>query len=66
MANDKEKELKKEIEELKELLKETMYAMCSYRTEKGFCAQCNSSHYCSAKKVIPKVEKILKIKEKEK
>ena len=64
MAENKEKELKKEIEELKGLLKETLYAMCSYRAEKGFCSMCKDAHYCVPKKVIPKVEKVLNIKEK--
>lgn len=63
---DKEKELKEENDKLKELLKETMIAMCDYRTEKGYCAQCNSLPYCSARKTIPKVEKILKIKKETK
>lgn len=62
MANDKEKELKEENQKLKELLKETMMAMCDYRTMKGYCAECNDAMFCKAKHVIPKVEKMLKIK----
>ena len=62
MANDKEKELKDENQKLKELLKETMMAMCDYRTMKGYCAQCNDSMFCRAKNIIPKVEKMLKTK----
>jgi hypothetical protein len=62
MATDKEKELKEENEKLKELLKETLNAMCSYRTEKGYCTICKTAMFCKAKTVIPKVEKVLKIK----
>jgi hypothetical protein len=62
MASDKEKELKEENEKLKELLKETMMAMCDYRTIKGYCAQCNDAMFCRAKHTIPKVEKLLKLK----
>lgn len=57
-----EKELKEENEKLKEILKETLPAMCSFRAEKGYCAACNSAMFCGAKTVIPKVEKILKLK----
>ena len=58
----KEQELKEENKLLKDLLKETLYAMCSYRAEKGYCADCKNAIYCTAKKVIPKVEKILNTK----
>lgn len=62
MASDKEKELKEENEKLKELLNETMMAMCDYRTQKGMCAPCKTAFLCKAKILIPKVEKMLKIK----
>ena len=55
-------ELKEENKRLKDLLAETLYAMCDYRTKNGHCANCNSAIYCSARKIIPKVEKELKIK----
>lgn len=60
----KDEDLKKENEQLKELLKETMMAMCDYRTMNGYCAKCNTSMFCRAKKIIPKVEELLKIKRK--
>lgn len=63
---DKEKELKEENDRLKQLLKETMIAMCDYRTEKGYCAKCSNLLYCPARKTIPKVEKILKNKKETK
>ena len=53
-------DLKEENKILKDLLKETLYAMCDYRATKGHCANCKNAIFCSAKKVIPKVEKILK------
>ena len=56
-----ETELKEENKYLKELLKETLYAMCNYRSKKGKCTDCRSIMYCSARKVIPKVEKALNI-----
>ena len=59
---DKEKELKKENDELKQLLKQTMMAMCDYRTQKGMCAPCKTAFLCKAKVIIPKVQKALKIK----
>ena len=62
MANDKEKELKEENQKLKELLKETLMAMCDYRADRGYCAKCNDAIYCRAKHIIPKVEKALNIK----
>lgn len=62
MAISTEKDLKEENKRLKELLKETLYAMCDYRAERGYCAKCNSAPYCVSKKVIPKVEKELNIK----
>lgn len=57
-----ETDLKKQNEMLKELLKQTLYAMCDYRSQKGYCANCNTAFLCIAKKVIPKVEKALNIK----
>ena len=66
MASDKEKELKEENEKLKELLKETMMAMCDYRTIKGYCAKCNDAIYCRAKHIIPKVERAIKFKRESK
>jgi hypothetical protein len=59
---DKEKELTKELDNLKELLKETMMALCDFRTMKGYCAKCNDAMFCRAKNVIPKIEKALKFK----
>lgn len=58
----KEKDIIEENKILKELLKETLYSMCSFRSEKGYCADCKDALYCSAKKTIPKVEKVLNIK----
>lgn len=60
-----DKELKEENKRLRELLKETMMAMCDYRTAKGYCAKCNTAHYCLARKTIPKVEKELNIQRKD-
>lgn len=59
---EKEKELTKQITELKELLKETLNAMCSFRASKGHCSICNDKPFCTAKKIIPKVENVLNIK----
>lgn len=56
-----DKDLKEENKRLRELLKETMMAMCDYRTTKGYCAKCKTSPYCLARKTIPKVEKELNI-----
>lgn len=59
---DKEKDLNKELDTLKELLKESMMAMCDYRTMHGVCAKCNDAMFCRAKNVIPKIERALKLK----
>lgn len=58
----KETELKEEIKFLKDLLKETLYAMCDYRASKGRCSDCKDIMYCSSRKIIPKVERVLNIK----
>jgi hypothetical protein len=36
--------------------------MCSYRAQRGHCSICPEKPYCSANTLIPKIEKILKIK----
>ena len=41
---------------------ESVLGLCSYRATKGKCANCKDSPFCIAKKLIPKIEKILKIK----
>ena len=63
--DEKIKSLQEENKKLKELLKETLYAMCDYRTIKGYCSKCNTLPYCPARKVIPKVEVALGIKAKD-
>lgn len=57
--------MKTEKQELKELLIETMKAMCDYRFNKGKCANCNDAMFCRAKAIIPKVENFLKNLEKD-
>ena len=62
ITNRKEvEELISEIKNLKSLLRETIMAMCSYRAMKGKCTACNAAVYCRPKKIIPMVEKALKI-----
>ena len=56
------KDLQEQNKKLRQLLKETLNAMCSYRAEKGFCTNCTTSMFCLSKKVIPKVEQVLKLK----
>jgi hypothetical protein len=51
-----------DVEEAKVLLKETMMALCDYRTIHGRCAQCNDAMFCRAKKVIPQIEKFVGIR----
>lgn len=61
IQNDLKIQLEKNAE-LKGLLKEAMYALCSYRVTNGKCANCPDAFYCKAKTLIPKIEAILKKK----
>lgn len=58
MAND----LAEENKRLKELLKETLPALCDFRMLKGYCTTCNTQHCCLSRKLIPKIEKELKLR----
>ena len=51
-----------ENKRLKELLKEALPALCDFRVLRGQCAACNSMHYCLSRKLIPKIEKELKLR----
>lgn len=41
---------------------QSILGLCSYRATKGKCANCKDAPFCIAKKLIPKIEKTLKIK----
>lgn len=56
----------KENQELKQLLKESLNALCEYRHKNGKCTSCKTMHYCQARNLIPKIEKILNMKGKQK
>lgn len=60
--NENLNELKEQNKLLRELLMQSIVGLCSYRAIKGKCAQCKDAPYCTAKKLIPKIEKTLNIR----
>ena len=54
--------LKEQNKILKDLLMQSIVGLCSYRAIKGRCTNCNDAPYCTARKLIPKIEKTLGIK----
>ena len=55
-----DKDYIEENKKLRELLKESLPALCDYRVLKGQCGGCKIQHYCLARKLIPKLEKEFK------
>ena len=66
MKSKKEDEMSvdyaEENKRLKELLKEALPALCDFRVLRGRCAACNTMHCCLSRKLIPKIEKELKLR----
>ena len=56
MAKDYIEENKK----LRELLKESLPALCDYRVKNEGCGYCKIQHYCLSKHLITKIERELK------
>ena len=59
---DNYEKIKEQNKLLKQLLMQSILGLCSNRATKGKCSNCNDAYYCTAKILIPKIEKTLGIK----
>lgn len=60
--DDKLNQLKEQNKLLKDLLMQSILGLCSYRAMKGKCSTCKDAPFCIPKKLIPKIQKALNIK----